>query len=88
MAVSGERHRHLSADVGWEQPSDRAIFAERVRDYALATLFKAQHSPVAKRSGRLSEANPAGAARGRATQTRSATFLFTHMVKAADASSH
>ena len=41
-AQSGERHRHLSADVGWEQPSDRAVFAERVRDYALATLFKAQ----------------------------------------------
>ena len=88
MAGSGERHGHLPADVGRKQPPDRAVFAEGMGDYALATLFKAQHSPVAKRSGRLSEANPAGAARGRATQTRSATFLFTHMVKAADASSH
>ena len=42
MAVSGERHGHLAADVGREHPPDRAVFAERMRDYALATLFEAQ----------------------------------------------
>ncbi len=39
MAVSGERHCRLAAYVGGKQPPDRAVFAERVRDYALATLF-------------------------------------------------
>ena len=66
---------------GWEQPSDRAVFAERVRDYALATLFKAQHSPVAKRSGRLSEANPAGAARGRAAFDSISRDSFSRMAE-------
>ena len=42
MAVSGERHGHLAADVGREHPPDRAVLAERVREYALATLFEAQ----------------------------------------------
>lgn len=42
IAGSGERHGHLAAYVGREQPPDRAVFAERVGDYALATLFKAQ----------------------------------------------
>ena len=42
MAVSGERHGHLSADVGGKHTPDRAVLAERMRDYALATLFEAQ----------------------------------------------
>ena len=42
MAVSGERHGNLAADVGGEQPSNRAVFAECVCDYALATFFDAQ----------------------------------------------
>ena len=42
MSVLGERHGHLSADVGREQPPNRAVLAEGMRDYALATLFKAQ----------------------------------------------
>ena len=39
MAVSGERDGHLSSDVGREHPPNRAALAERMRDYALATLI-------------------------------------------------
>ena len=42
IATSGERHGHLAAYVWWKQSPDRAILAERMGDYALATLFKAQ----------------------------------------------
>ena len=52
MAVSGERDGHLSSDVGREHPPNRAALAERMRDYALATLicvssshFRAQQPP-------------------------------------------
>ena len=52
MAVSGERDGHLSSDVGREHPPNRAALAERMRDYALATLicvssshFRAQLPP-------------------------------------------
>ena len=44
MAASGERDGHLSFDVGREHPPDRAVLAERMRDYALATLIYASSS--------------------------------------------